>query len=103
MYNNNPTFRTTNFAFYLNPDGGQSNINCDPMKGDFNTLVIRRNPPGRMTDEEFQDQYRNINFFNEFSIRLEAHDLNPKAPVSQIRELSERAVIELLQVITERP
>lgn len=60
MYNDNPAFETERFAFYLNPDPGgphdhpQWNINCDPERGDFHTLVIRRDITGDISAEEFR-------------------------------------------------
>ena len=41
MYNNNPHFAFSNMDVYLNPEGGQRNINCDPALSDFDEIVIR--------------------------------------------------------------
>ena len=41
MYNDNPHFSLEGFDVYLNPEIGQSNINCDPEISKFNVLVIR--------------------------------------------------------------
>ena len=32
---------------YLDPDTGQQNINCDPERSDFNTMVLRTRKPQR--------------------------------------------------------
>ena len=40
MYNNNPAWITGGYGFYLNPDTGQANINCDPEKSGFHSLTI---------------------------------------------------------------
>ena len=40
MFNDNPAYNIADCYYYLNPDTGQANINCDPTKSDFNTLVI---------------------------------------------------------------
>ena len=41
MYNNNPHYEFGTFHAYLNPEGGQININCDPEKSDFDELIIQ--------------------------------------------------------------
>ncbi len=40
MYNDNPHYRFEGFDAYLNPEGGQKNINCDPRLSDFDEIVI---------------------------------------------------------------
>jgi hypothetical protein len=68
MYNRNPWLETEHFDLYLNPDPGgphnhrQWNMNCDPERGDFHTLVVRRKLTDRTTDDEFRDQYRRLDF-----------------------------------------
>lgn len=44
-FNHNPCWMLPPYQFYLDPDPGpqgqaQWNINCDPARGDFNTLVV---------------------------------------------------------------
>jgi hypothetical protein len=41
MYNNNPHLVFGTRHVYLNPIGGQLNINCDPTLSDFDTIVIQ--------------------------------------------------------------
>ncbi|CAF1078358.1 unnamed protein product [Adineta steineri] len=41
MYNNNPHLLFGTYHIYSNPSVGQFNINCDPNKSDFNTIVIQ--------------------------------------------------------------
>jgi hypothetical protein len=41
MYNDNPHFAFSDMDVYLNPEGGQRNINCDPALSDFDEIVIR--------------------------------------------------------------
>ena len=41
MYNHNPHLVFGTYHAYLHPSVGQSNINCDPEKSDFNELVIQ--------------------------------------------------------------
>ncbi len=98
-FNNNPCFTTEHFKFYLNPDSGgphqhpQWNMNCDPERGDFNTLVIRR----RMLDDrdDGRNQYAYIAFINADDIRV-ASAFGDHPPPLQLRELAVNAVKELL-------
>ena len=107
MYNNNPCFETENFYFYLNPDPGglvnhpQWNINSDPTKGDFNTLVIRKKMKKNHQDVDFGDQYRHIKFFEEHDIQLEAFYTDSKMSTAKMREFPEKAVKELLEWIEQ--
>jgi hypothetical protein len=41
MYNHNPHYEFGTFHVYLNPEGGQSNINCDPDRSDFDEIIIQ--------------------------------------------------------------
>ncbi|CAF1080102.1 unnamed protein product [Adineta steineri] len=41
MYNDNPHLLFGTYHIYLNPSVGQFNINCDPNKSDFDTIVIQ--------------------------------------------------------------
>ena len=94
MYNNNPAFFVKNHSFYLNPDPGpdgfrQYNINCDPQKTDFQTLVIRNMDWG----------YRYIDFKDEHyicvTVNYPADDLN----IEKIRDRTEEALKIILEKI----
>ncbi len=107
MYNNNPCFATTHYQFYLNPDPGgphhhpQWNINCDPKKGDFNTLAIRSN-------DEQQEIVKDgkividtqLNFIDKE--KVEFRSFGSKADDIAIIQSSEIAVKELLLAIKAR-
>jgi hypothetical protein len=105
MYNDNPCYEIGPYLYYLNPDPGgphnhpQWNINSDREKGDFNTLVIRRNLDVDRSDSAFDDQYRNIDFKEEYGISVIAYYANPNWPISKIREFPEQAVQLLLKFI----
>ena len=90
MYNNNPTYQTTNYAFYLNPDSGQANINCDPAKSDFNNLTIRSIQSGR-------NQYRSIEFAKE--VYVSASWPSEELTVGQIRNMATDALKEIMTAI----
>jgi hypothetical protein len=90
MYNNNPTYRTSNFAFYLNPDSGQANINCDPAKSDFNNLTIR-------SIQSDRNQYRSIEFANE--VYVLASWPSEEMTVGQIRKMATDALKEIMTAI----
>ena len=87
MYNNNPTYRTTNYAFYLNPDSGQANINCDPTMSDFNNLTIRSIQGSR-------NQYRNISF--EKDVSVSASWPSDELTIGQIRDMATDALNEIM-------
>ena len=99
MFNNNPCFATARFYFYLNPDPGgpiqhpQWNMNCDPTKGDFNTLVVR----SRMLDEKLEGslQYAYIDFIDANDIRV-ASAYGDHPSVLQLHDLVVNAVEEIL-------
>lgn len=91
MYNNNPCAHTAHYAFYLNPDPGgpdlhpQWNINCDPARGDFHTLVI----DGEDVEDGLEAQHVTIRFIDPNDIRIFGSYL-------QGREFAEDALRELL-------
>jgi hypothetical protein len=91
MYNNNPAYHTKKFAFYMNPDTGQKNINCEIDKSDFQTLVIRRS--------ENKNQYCDLNFQDEFNIYISISWPTEDLAITQIREFATEAVKEILQAI----
>ena len=92
-------------TIFWTPDPGgphnhpQWNLNCDPEKGDFNTLTIRRNLSVDKSDDAFSDQYREINFMEEYGIVVSVSYAHPNWPIGKIRELPEQAVQFLLNVI----
>jgi hypothetical protein len=96
MYNNNPFFAVKNYRFYLNPDPGpnghpQFNVNCDPQKTDFHTLVIRNMDWG-------PDQYRHIQFKKEVPwIDITVSWPNNELNVGKIRNRAEEAVNVILE------
>lgn len=89
MYNDNPAYHTTNFRFYLNPDSGQQNINCDPAKSDFNNLTIRSAAGGK-------NQYRTIEFIDAHAIYVTADRPTDDLTVGQLRKFIEDALKEFL-------
>ena len=93
MYNNNPAYHTKHFSFYLNPDSGQQNINCEIDKSDFQTLVIR--------DPEKKNQYCHIAFHDEYYINISIPWPTGDLTVSQIREFAIGAIKEILSEIEE--
>jgi hypothetical protein len=103
MYNNNPCFDTAYYQFYLNPDPGgphnhiQWNIDCDPRKGDFNTLVIVQ----KNTENTIRTHLINtvINFSDSNAIRITPYSAQATFPSAAAVESSKIAVTELLQAI----
>jgi hypothetical protein len=95
MYNNNPCFTTKHYQYYLNPDPGgpnnhvQWNINCDPKKGDFNTLV--------MMTLDGNNTYTAIEFIKESEIQLDRGYLRPD--FAGLRTAAEAGVKEILLAI----
>jgi hypothetical protein len=94
LYNNNPAYHSKRFAFYLNPDTRQQNINCEIDKSDFQTLVVRG--PDTLSGK---NQYYYISFNNEqyteISIPWPAEDLS----ILQIREFAVESLKEILSDI----
>lgn len=103
MYNDNPCMETQNYFFYLNPDPGgpfnhpQYNMNCDPEKGDFHTLVVYgKNSFGK---DGFSIIYLEINFMDENDIRLTIDHKSPGKRREKVRMSAEKAVREILCVM----
>jgi hypothetical protein len=88
MYNNNPAYQTKRFAFYLIPDTGQGNINCEINKSDFQGLVIR-DPNGKNLNCE-------INFQNDFVIDIWVSGPTEDLTIAKIRKFATDAVEEIL-------
>ena len=96
MYNNNPAYRTKNFSFYLNPDSGQENINCETAKSDFHSLTIRN--PNR------KNQYRSVEFLDKHYIYIIVSWPTKDLTVSQAREFVIETIKEILKEIEkEKP
>ncbi|MES2932045.1 MAG: hypothetical protein V4805_00935 [Pseudomonadota bacterium] len=96
MYNNSPCFKLPGFQLYLNPDPGpdgnrQWNISCDITRGDFNTIVFRR--------DLFSDQYRYVEFIKENEIKVSVDYPEEGMTQRKLRAFPEAAVLEMLKVI----
>jgi len=89
MYNDNPAYHTKGFCFYLNPDSGQENINCDLAKSDFNSLTIRLRVGG-------QNQYRTVKFLDKQYIKIIVTAPTSDLTVKQILQFVEDALQEIL-------
>ena len=90
MYNNNPAFRTKSFSFYLNPDTGQENINCDTDKSDFHTLTIRKSGGGK-------NQYRTVEFLDKHYVYIVVSWPTEDLTVSEAREFVIEAIKDILK------
>ena len=88
MYGNNPSYQTSGYDFFLNPDTGQRNIDCQLDKSDFNNLTIRKLSGG-------QNPYRTLDFLNphyvEIKVPWASEDLTPL----EARQLVEDALLEI--------
>ncbi len=91
-YNDNPAFRTESYGFYLDPDTGQENADCDLEKSGFHHLTIRRLRGGR-------DQYRRVDFLSKHAISVEATRPTDDLTVGEIRQFVVEAMEEILAVI----
>ena len=92
MYNNNPAYRTKGYGFYLNPDSGQENINCDLEKSDFNNLTIHKSGGGT-------NQYRSVEFLDEHYIYITVSHPTHELTVLGMRQPVEEAMKEILDDI----
>jgi hypothetical protein len=109
MYNNNPCYQTAHYQFYLNPDPGgphhhvQWNINCDPKKGDFNTVVIEASPPQNSAQIDSKNDLKTIdttdNFIEKDNINIQIFGIKNNIPSAAAISASEIAVRELLLAI----
>ncbi len=71
MYNHNPCLRAGGLDLYLIPDPGpdghpQWNLNSDPARGDFHTLLVR-------TREDSRRSAR-VSFFDDEDVHIEPTD-----------------------------
>ena len=92
MYGNNPAYRTKNFSFYLNPDSGQANINCETNKSDFHVLTIRKTEGGK-------NQYRTVEFLDADYVDIVSSWPTDDLTVDQIRICVIDALTEILPII----
>lgn len=95
MYSDNPAYHTERFGFYLNPDSGQENINCDPEKSDFHNLTIRKSDGGK-------NQYRTVQFLDEHYVTITANWPTEDLTVFQIRQFVVDALKEILNDIEQK-
>jgi uncharacterized protein YcfL len=118
MYNNNPCFATAHYQFYLNPDPGgphnhrQWNIDCDPKKGDFNTLVIcgdgvslnQRNDIDKATKRQSSIELidTSVGFIDKDKVVIEFAGTKAEIPALAATESSRIALEELLLAIKTR-
>ena len=96
MYSNNPAWITTGYGFYLNPDTGQANINCDPEKSGFHNLTIH----------DFSgspNAYRTINFTDKNNITITVSYPSDNLTVEQTERLVANAVNAIMMDIDGSP
>jgi hypothetical protein len=95
MYSNNPAQHTKDYSFYLNPDSGQENVNCDTEKSDFHNLTIRESAGGK-------NQYRTVEFLDEHYVYITANRPTNDLTVEQIRQFVVDAMKEILAEIEKK-
>lgn len=95
MYNRNPAFHTKGFQFYLNPDTGQRNMNCDPAKSDFNALTIRSTSGGSF-------QYRSVEFIDKHYIYVVASWPSDDLTLGELRKLVEEALTQIMAEMEQK-
>lgn len=84
MFNDNPFWEIKPYQFYLNPDPGPFNVDCDPLKSDFHTLVIR--------DWNANPRYLHVDFQDENNVVIKANWPSDDLGVGLIREKAETAI-----------
>lgn len=95
MYSNNPAYGTKSYRFYLNPDTGQENINCDPEKSGFHHLTIRRVDGG-------PNQYRTVEFLDKHYVYITANRPTDDLTVQQVRQFVVDAMEEIMTEIRKK-
>ena len=95
MYNNNPAYQTKSYRFYLNPDSGQQNMNCDPGKSEFHILIIRKSDGGK-------NQYRTVSFLDKTYVYITAAWPTDDLSVSDIRQFVVDGLKEILVLIEQK-
>lgn len=91
-YGNNPYFATEQFDYYLDPDGGQQNGNCDLAKSGFHTLVVR-------AKDRSWNPYLRICFLPDQLLVLSISWPSEDLTVGQIQAYALKSVREILNVI----
>lgn len=91
IYNNNPAYHTKNYSYYLNPDLGQKNPNCETNKSDFHSLTIR-NPNKK-------NQYRKVEFLDKQYVYITVSWPTKDLTVSQVLDFVTEAIKEILKEI----
>jgi hypothetical protein len=108
MFNNNPFYKTERYEFYLIPDPGgpnihpQWNINCDPSKGDFNTIIVRKNIAHFQSHEDFLDQYRRLSFAGPDVQIVNEYDDSAGVDAVKLTQFPEDAIQELLDIVHKK-
>jgi hypothetical protein len=95
MYNDNPAYQTEGYRFYLNPDSGQKNIDCDPAKSGFHNLTIRQIDGG-------SHQYRTVEFLERHFICITTNWPADDLTVGDIRRFVVAALEEILIEIEKK-
>jgi len=95
MYNDNPAYQTKGYHFYLNPDSGQENINCDPKKSDFHNLTIRKSGGGK-------NQYRTVEFLGRYYVYITTNSPTDDLTVLQVRQFVADALEQILVEIGKK-
>ncbi len=96
MYNNNPCWSVNSCVFYLIPDFGgpdnrpQFNVECDPSKTDFHSLMVRN-------DQWSPDEYLKISFKDSFQIELSVSDPNDNISIGTIRDRAEESIKTIIE------
>lgn len=91
MFGNNPADETKSFWYYLNPDNGQVNINCEKGKSDFNHLTVRKK-----TMEK--NQYIHFDFTDKNIIKISTSWPSDDLIVKDIRAFAENSIKEYLKL-----
>jgi len=89
MYGDNPAHKTKNYRFYLNPDSGQMNMNCDLKKSGFYNLTIRKADGGK-------NQYRTVEFLDKHYVYIASTWPTSDLTVQKIRQVVVDAMKEIL-------
>ncbi|MCC5850398.1 MAG: hypothetical protein JJU29_20110 [Verrucomicrobia bacterium] len=94
MYNNNPAYHTSNFRFYLNPDTGQKNINCDLDKSGFHNIAIR-STSGKILG------YLTVDFQEQNTVKVRLSRPTDDLTIGQLLKFVEDALKEILEEMNQ--
>jgi hypothetical protein len=94
LYNNNPSYHTQKFRFYLNPDAGSNNSDCDLNKSDFNSLTIRNSSD--------RNQYRTVEFLDKTFIYVTTSWPTEDLTILQIRRFVKDAMEDILAELSKK-